>query len=389
MAASKTAGCAEHTAYVPTRSPRRFREKIPRSRSILFAPSLPSLVIQVRQYNALVLFIFFFYFLLAIHWIQLMQKFDVTIAGELNLDLILYGLPDELPPERELLCNDMALTLGSSSAIVAHNLAALGAKVGFTSCIGQDDFGTIALERLRAMGVDVSTVVRIDPPAKTGLTVILPRAKWRNMITYSGTIAMLAQRHLDFEFLSSSRHFHLSSYFLQTGLQPYVPELLRRLKAAGLTISLDTNDDPLDKWESGIERVLPLVDVFLPNEREAQKITRTSDLGGALDKLSRLVPLVVVKLGSEGSLAIQGSERLRSKPLQVECIDPVGAGDSFDAGFLSAFVQGADLPECLASGNLAGALSVTRPGGTEAFRDRQHREQFLTRHRTKHPGRTS
>ncbi len=310
-----------------------------------------------------------------------MPKFDVTIAGELNLDLILYGLPDDLPPERELLASDMALTLGSSSAIVAHNLAALGTSIGFTSCIGNDDFGTIALERLRTIGVDVSTITRLDPPAKTGLTVILPRAKWRNILTYSGTIAKLTRQHLDFDFLASSRHFHLSSYFLQIGLQSYIPELLRRLKAAGLTISLDTNDDPFDAWESGVERVLPLVDIFLPNEREAQKITRTSNLEQAIEKLSRLVPLVVVKLGPQGSLAVQGSERIRSKPLHVECVDPVGAGDSFDAGFLSAFVRGEDLPACLASGNLAGALSVTRPGGTEAFRDQQHREEFLKTHR--------
>ena len=120
-----------------------------------------------------------------------MPRFDVTIAGELNLDLILYGLPEELAPERELLASDMALTLGSSSAIVAHNLAALGSKVGFTSCIGEDDFGTIALQRLREIGVDVSTVVRMAAPTKTGLTVILPRPEWRNILTYPGTIAEL------------------------------------------------------------------------------------------------------------------------------------------------------------------------------------------------------
>src|SRR5512146_374753 len=226
-----------------------------------------------------------------------MPSFDISIAGELNLDLILYGLPEELAPERELLADDMSLTLGSSSAIVAHNLAALGANVGFASCIGSDDFGSIALQRLRAIGVDVSRVIKKDPPAKTGLTVILPRSGWRNILTYSGTISELKPEHLDFSSLASARHFHLSSYFLQTGLQAAIPNLLRRLKAAGLTVSLDTNDDPADQWESGIERVLPLVDVFLPNEREAIKITGASNLEHALDELSRLVPLVVVKLG--------------------------------------------------------------------------------------------
>jgi len=310
-----------------------------------------------------------------------MQRFDITIAGELNLDLILYGLPESLPPERELLATDMAVTLGSSSAIVAHNLAALGCKVGFTSCVGDDDFGSIAVDRLKALGVDVSTVTKLRSPSKTGLTVILPRSGWRNILTYSGTISELKPEHLDFEFLSSARHFHLSSYFLQSGLQPFIPELLKQLKASGLTISLDTNDDPADQWQSEIGKVMPLVDVLLPNEREAMKLTGASNLEQALSTLTKIVPLVVVKLGSNGAIACRGAERVQAPAISTEFVDPVGAGDSFDAGFLSAFVRGEDLRDCLENGNLAGALSVTRQGGTEAFRDAAYRERFFSQHR--------
>src|SRR5678815_6051986 len=91
-----------------------------------------------------------------------MPRFDVTIAGELNLDLILYGLPDELPAERELLADGMSLTLGGSSSIVAHNLASLGSRVGFISCIGKDQLGEIALTRLAESGVNVEKVQRAD-----------------------------------------------------------------------------------------------------------------------------------------------------------------------------------------------------------------------------------
>ena len=114
-----------------------------------------------------------------------MPRFDVTIAGELNLDLILYGLPDELPPERELLADRMMLTLGGSSAILAHNLAALGSRVGFQSRIGDDDLGKAALQPLQQSGVDVSQIRRVPGAVKTGLTVVLQRAAWRNMVTYS------------------------------------------------------------------------------------------------------------------------------------------------------------------------------------------------------------
>jgi sugar/nucleoside kinase (ribokinase family) len=313
-----------------------------------------------------------------VHWWEdFLARFDVTIAGELNLDLILYGLPETLEPERELLAEKMILTLGSSSAIVAHNLASLGCGVGFSSCIGADNFGEIAIESLRAAGVDVSTIRQLGSGAQTGLTVILPRAKWRNILTYPGTISALNFEHLDMEYLTSSRHFHLSSYYLQRGLQDKIPALLRELKSAGLSISLDTNDDPDDIWGSGLDKVLPLVDVLLPNEREAMKIAGCDDLESALKRLTELVPLVVVKLGAQGAIACRGSERLRCPALRMAVVDTVGAGDSFDAGFLSEFVRGASLEACLRKGNLAGALSTTRAGGVESFRDAAYRDHFL------------
>jgi sugar/nucleoside kinase (ribokinase family) len=306
-----------------------------------------------------------------------MPRFDVTIAGELNLDLILYGLPEQLPPERELLADRMMLTLGSSSAIVAHNLAALGSRVGFQSRIGDDRLGQIAIERLQQGGVDVSQVRRVSGSTTTGLTVILHHEAWRNILTYAGTIAETCWADLDLHYLADSRHFHFSSYYLQRSLRPRVRELFQFLKTKGLTISLDTNDDPDDRWEGGLHDVLRYVDVFLPNEREACKAAGVEDLEAAIEKLSKLVPLVVVKIGRKGSIAQRGSERFTSPPQEVVAVDTVGAGDSFDAGFLHEYVKGSDLPMCLASGNRAGALSTTRPGGTEAFRDAAHREKFF------------
>jgi len=306
-----------------------------------------------------------------------MPRFDVTIAGELNLDLILYGLPEQLPPERELLADRMMLTLGSSSAIVAHNLAALGSRVGFQSRIGDDALGQIALDRLQQSGVDVSLVRRVPGSTTTGLTVILHHAAWRNILTYAGTIAETSWQDLDLDYLADSRHFHFSSYYLQRALRPRVGELFQLLKSKGLTISLDTNDDPDDRWEGGLHEVLRFVDVFLLNEREACKAAGTDDLEAAIYKLSKLVPLVVVKLGRKGAMAQRGNERFASPAQEVVAVDTVGAGDSFDAGFLHQYVRGADLPTCLASGNMAGALSTTCPGGTEAFRDVEHREKFL------------
>ena len=307
-----------------------------------------------------------------------MKRFDISVLGELNCDLILYGLPPVLEPEREHLANDFAMTLGSSSAIFAHNISFLGSRVGFTSCIGGDPLGKFCVARLSESGVDVSGV-KCLPTKNTGVTVILPFAEKRQILTYPGTTFDLQYGHLDLDYLRSAAHFHLSSFFLLRALRPALPELFLQMKRAGLTTSLDTNDDPENLWADDVKAVLRSVDVFLPNEQEACKLAGTGELDSALDVLSRLVPVVVIKCGAQGAFAKRGKDRFHAGSLSVQPVDTVGAGDSFNAGFLHKFIRGANLQDCLEYGNVSAALSTTRAGGTEAFRDRHHRETFLQR----------
>ncbi|MEJ2007163.1 MAG: carbohydrate kinase family protein [Acidobacteriota bacterium] len=308
-----------------------------------------------------------------------MAQFDVTVVGELNLDLILYGLPDDLEPEREILAGDLALTLGSSSAIFAHNLAVIGNRVGFVSRIGTDALGGIALDRLAYGGVDVGRVRRVAGLTKTGLTVILAGAGSRRILTYPGAMFEMAYEDLDLDYLRSGKHFHLSSFYLHRALRPRLSQLFEEMKRAGLGTSLDTNDDPEDRWD-GLEDVLRFVDVLFVNEREARKIAHEEDLERAAEKLAAKVQVLAIKQGARGGRVRRGKEEWTHAGCVVNAVDPVGAGDSFDAGFLHQYVRGADLQACLAWGNLAGAFSTTRPGGTEAFRERADWEEFLHRH---------
>jgi len=304
------------------------------------------------------------------------KRFDISVVGELNADLILYGLPSTLEPEREHLATDFAITLGSSSAIFAHNLALLGSRVGFTSCIGADPLGKFCFDRLLESGVDVSGV-KILPDKTTGVTVILPLARQRQILTYLGTTLELQFAHLDLDYLRSASHFHLSSFFLLRVLRPRISELFSQMKQSGLTTSLDTNDDPEDLWADDVKSVLKSVDIFLPNEREACRLVGTNNVQDALDALSRLVPIVVIKCGPKGVIAKRGKNQFHAPSLSVQPVDTVGAGDSFNAGFLHKFILRCNLEECLEYGNAVAALSTTRAGGTEALRDRQHRESFL------------
>ena len=307
------------------------------------------------------------------------KNFDISIAGELNLDLILYGLPASMPTERELLGTDFRATLGSSSAIVAHNAATLGARVAFTTLIGPDEFGELALGRLRNAGVDVSRTRR-RKSLSTGITLLLPHGNERHILTYPGTIAELTVADLDVDFLIQSRHFHLSSLYLQRGLHEGLSDLLGGLKEAGLTISLDTNDDPDDRWGPPLLDVLRYVDIFLPNEDEICRMTNLSRLDDALQALPVKPPTIVVKRGSKGARVYERGQATDVAPLTVVPKDTIGAGDSFDAGFLYAFLSNLDIVTCAHCGNITGALSTQASGGTEAFCDSALRDSFLKKH---------
>jgi len=224
-------------------------------------------------------------------------RFDISVVGELNLDLVLYGLPSRMELDREHLASNLSITLGSSSAIFAHNFALLGNRVAFHSAIGEDPFGELCLKRLAESGVDLSAVRRF-PGTQTGLTVILPQPEKRFILTYPGVMAEMRFEDLDITRILEAGHLHLSSYFLQRALRERVPDLFRIAKEAGLSTSLDTNDDPDDRWDRDVLDVLPWVDALLPNQREACRLAGVDDSLIALEFLAKRAPLVVMKRGT-------------------------------------------------------------------------------------------
>jgi len=256
----------------------------------------------------------------------------------------------------------------------------LGARVGFITRVGSDVLGKIALELVGESKVDLSRIVVDVRNTSSGVTVLLPHGKERHILTYLGTMAELSIEDLDLDYLKYARHFHLSSLFLQRALAPALPQLFRELKNAGLTLSLDTNDDPDDRWDGVLDELLDLVDILLPNEDEACRIARTQTFEEAIDVLAKRVPCVVVKRGPKGSIVRAENQTFTAPPVPVSPVDTIGAGDSFNAGFLFGWLQNLPLEQCAHAGNITGALSTLRPGGTEAFRDKELVAEFLKEH---------
>lgn len=300
------------------------------------------------------------------------------MVGELNVDVILNNISAFPELDKEIIAEKMEIVMGSSSAIFACNIAALGADTGFIGRVGEDDSGEYVIQCLKNKNIDISSII-YNKEMKTGSTFILNYSQNRAMITYPGVMEKLTIHDINFDYVRSAKHLHLSSYFLQKGIRKDCSELFARAKKAGLTTSLDTNWDPSEKWETDIFHVLPYVDVFLPNKNEALYITREREVEFALEILSKYTNTVAIKLGAKGVIAKHNNSIIKVKPLKVNPVDEIGAGDSFDAGFIYKYLQSVSIEDCLHFGNLCGALSITKAGGTAAFENPRQIKRDLER----------
>ncbi len=304
-----------------------------------------------------------------------MQSFDILVAGEINPDLILSGDVEPAFGQVEKLVDSAALTIGSSSVIFACGAARLGLKVAFIGKCGDDVFGRFMLAEMQKHQVDVSNVLVVEG-GSTGLSVILNRGVDRAILTHPGLVADLQASDIADGLLAQARHLHVASYFLQTKLQAGLPDLFKRAHALGLTTSLDTNYDPSEQW-SGFDELLAVTDVFLPNEAEARSLTGAENVDEAAGRLRSKVKTLAIKLGKAGALGISESQRVQVESIPVKVVDTVGAGDSFDAGFLYGYLQGWDLGKSLRLGTMCGALSTRKSGGTAAQPTLEEATAFL------------
>ncbi len=304
----------------------------------------------------------------------------VVVIGELNIDAVAGGLSEPPKMGAEILASDFLLTLGSASAIFACGMAKLGHGVTFISKVGTDAFGKLCLTALREAGISTRHISR-DRDLKTGVTLSLSTRRDRALVTFLGAIAALGHEHIRMSSLKGHSHLHMTSYFLQTRLRPSFPQIFREARQMGLSTSFDPNSDPSHVWSDTIREVFAHTDVLFLNENEALQFTRARNARGALKSLSTQVPCAVIKLGARGAVAVKNREIASARGFKVEPIDTTGAGDSFAAGFISSYVRGRPMAECLSGGNACGALSTLRLGGTAGQPSRQALRRFLGAHR--------
>lgn len=303
---------------------------------------------------------------------------DLLVVGELNMDLILNKL--EAFPElgKEKVAKDYTLTMGSSSAIFAANCSRLGLSVKFSGLVGDDEFGDKIQAHLQDFGIDNKFVVT-SKKFKTGLTTIFRYNNDRAMITYPGAMEHFSLSQIPGKAFQQVRHLHISSIFLQPGIKDDLYAIISRAKKQGMSISIDPQWDPDEKWNLNLKKLLPKIDFFLPNEQEFLKLTNASSIEKGIKKLQPLLnnTSVIIKMGKKGATYFNTNEIQKVSPhINENPVDTVGAGDSFGAGFIFKYLKEESIKNCVKFGNLTGAVSTTEAGGTQAIKSLKRVEQI-------------
>ena len=243
--------------------------------------------------------------------------------------------------------------------------------------VGDDAYGQFCRAALAADGVDTDAVV-VDAAHATGLTVSLTYDSDRLLVTCPGAMARLTAHDVPATLLQRARHLHSASFFLQVSLRDNLAQLFADARRLGLTTSLDTGWDPDDAWlGDDLRALLAEIDVLLPNQLELTRLSGTDRIeDGARRLLDLGVGEVVVKLGDRGSAYFARGEHIVAPGHAIGVIDTTGAGDAFNAGYLTARLMNRPIDERLRFANACGALTAAAVGGTGGFTDHAMVETF-------------
>lgn len=294
------------------------------------------------------------------------RPLDILTVADTCVDLLIAGNARPQFGQVEQKVDRYSLTVGGSATIFAMQFAKLGGRIGLLGTVGNDAFGSYLRDAFAREGIDLEGLREDVTP--TGISVGLVEQGDRAILTWPGTIHGFRPEDFDPAIVGRARHWHLASYFLMEPIQPHWPSWLAQIRRAGLTVSLDTNWAVNGDWQAARE-ILSLVDVLMPNEQEALRLSDTESLNEAGVSLARQCGLVVIKRGSEGSSCYRKDQPPLHVPPQYtppQVVDSVGAGDCFDAGFLRAWLRGQPLEECLQLGNRCGAQSLEAAGGVDS-----------------------
>jgi 2-dehydro-3-deoxygluconokinase len=303
---------------------------------------------------------------------------EVVAAGE----TMVLGTPSR--PGRLRHASHLELKIGGAESNLAIALSRLGISSGWVSYLGDDEPGQLVLDRIRAEGVDTSRVRRLEGHP-TGLYLREKVGEVARVYYYrrGSAASTMEPEAFDPEYLEGARFLHL------TGITPALSDecrsfalwAAREARAAGTRVSFDVNYRS-KLWSAQDAKafageMIPEVDLLLVGDEEARALWGRDD-EELLRELAEQGPSeVVLKRGAEGSIVLFEDKVLEQPGFEATEVDPVGAGDAFDAGYLAGHLWDLGAEERLRVANALGAMSVATLGDYEGMPDGRELWDFL------------
>jgi sugar/nucleoside kinase (ribokinase family) len=307
---------------------------------------------------------------------------DVLCAGIIVADHVCTPVSHLPGPGELVLAERLLLTIGGCAANVAVDLARLGLAPAVVGRVGDDVFGRVVADLLRDAGVDVS-LVQVSPDRDTSQTLIVNVVgQDRRFIHAFGANADFRAADVPAGRVAGCRVLYLGGYLVMPGVeQDELAAVFAAARRAGARTVLDVVTPGPADYLPRLERLLPHVDVFLPNNHEAALITGEKEPLRQAEAFRRLgVGTAIITCGGDGTVLADDRQRLRAGVFAVPFVDGTGSGDAFTAGYVDGLLRGLDAEGCLRVASALGASCVRAVGTTTGVFTRAECDEFLRTH---------
>jgi sugar/nucleoside kinase (ribokinase family) len=284
-------------------------------------------------------------------------KLDVLGLGTCNTDFLM-NVSHFSDADDEVDIEELRISLGGSAANFAVRVSRLGLNAGIMARIGKDQYGEYILSEFKREKVDTNRLVPIDEKTGMAFIAVEPEGE-RSIYTFMGANSKFKLDSEDIAHIKSSEILHVTGMYIEV-----VEEASKHANILSFNPGALLSSYGLD----ALEKILKRTDILFLNQKEVTILSGMSCHEGAIKLVETGVPMVVVTMGNKGAILYTANGQLHYPANKQKVLDTTGAGDSFAAGFVTAYYKNKDLNECLKAGNESAANCVSKFGALDGLK---------------------
>jgi 5-dehydro-2-deoxygluconokinase len=298
---------------------------------------------------------------------------DLIVMGSLVIDTTIVsnsiypiGKYFQIKKGSKMDVDKLEYNFGGSAHNVAFGARKLGLKTGIIGAVGFDSFGTSIIRRLKKSGVDTRLLKKVATRMTGYSTVLIGPGGDRSILIYRGANNMIDPDDIKEIYFKNAKAFLFTTLKGKMSVNA-LKKCLRLAEKYRLTIIANPSISMIKKGGNDFERFVKKSTILIVNEEEALKLSGSTKTSTALDKLVVGKELVVVTRGEKGIIASDGLKTYKQSAFSTRIKDATGAGDAFTAGFVSCYLKGKPIPQCLKFGSATATMVLKEYGATNNY----------------------